>query len=357
MCGATAVAALIITIPYNAPQALADDRVTFSNATFDAVTHSASVEWFPYSGASSYQLRFHYPNGSACERVVSETAVTWSAASAPCPLTKDRGRYYLEVAPIGDQLVSGFNSSRSFFVDTPKTNRSSGRAVVSVFLNSPGCELRLGEVRGEIRRGKKTITEVFWNPEAGPTADGIPSLTSCGAYTREAFRARKQDRFGIYIGGRLCTTFKGSYVLNSDNPQVSCEVGASAVPLRRPAAGADAPADGSGASLPQPSTQSPQFDTMDAFVRYLAVRGVACPGQASVGPLQRACSRSRALTIWPSPAAARKQAQSNVDLLKAVAAVPSCRFIVVGNGLISDTNDNLLLNALSDSDPTVYSCS
>lgn len=271
---AAALLVLASTIALDAPQALADDRVKMNNTTFDSVDHAATVDWFPFPGASAYQLRFYYPDGSTCEKVVSETSVVWSKMSTPCPLRQDRGRYYLQVAPIGDQLVPIFNSSKSFFVDTPKKKRNSGRVVFQVHLDSPGCKLRLGEIKGEIRRGKKTVTEVFWNPETeiAPTVDGIPSLTSCGAVTREAFKVKKKDRLALYVGGRLCTTFKGSYLLNSDNSQVSCGVDKTGSPLKSPSGGTDAPGQGSGASTGN-SAGGSQSASETVTVLYTIARG------------------------------------------------------------------------------------
>jgi len=271
-CVGVAIAALALTIGFSAPSALADDRVTMNNTTFDPVSHSAAVDWFPFLGARAYQLRFFYPDGSTCEKVVNETSVVWTEASAPCPLTQDRGRYHVEVAPIGDQLVPAFNSSKSFFVDTPKKKRKSGRAVFTVFLDSPSCDLRLGEVRGEIRRGKKTMTEVFWNPEAALSASGARSLTSCGAFTREAFKVKKKDRLDLYVGGKLCTTFKGNYLLNSDNPQISCRVDRTGSPLKSPSGGADAPGQGSDSSLSDPADGS-QSANQTVTVVYTIARG------------------------------------------------------------------------------------
>jgi hypothetical protein len=124
----------------------------------------------------------------------------------------------VKIAPIGGQLNPAFNSSRSFFVDTPKKVTKQGRVTFLVRLDSPSCTLRPGEVVGEIRLGKKKVTDVFWASESSGPGD----VNSCWAATREALQVKKTDRYRLFVEGRQCTTFRGSYLLRSDNPQIFC---------------------------------------------------------------------------------------------------------------------------------------
>lgn len=212
-----------------APRAVADDRVTFQSTTYDPVDNSARIEWYPYQGAVEYQLRFHYPDASTCEMTTTAVQVTWNEQSNPCPLSRQRGRHYLLVWPIGETLNPNSSGSRSFFVDTPRETPPQGDVEFQIILRSEECELALGEIRGEIRRANTKITDVFWNPEPS-----ISLLTSCGDDTRERIRVERGQRFMLFVNRKACTSFNANYLLSSDNPQILCFVDRNGTPTKDP---------------------------------------------------------------------------------------------------------------------------
>ena len=248
---------------------------------------------------------------------------------------------------IEDRETTSFQPSRGAIAARTNTlskplNPKKQRVRVQVSLRSPECLLRLGRIRGKIRQGKKEITKVSWDAK-----DDLGDGTSCGDATTVSIRVEKGKRLQLYVGGELCTTFKTSYLLSRQKPQVSCTVDADLNPI-----------DDSVPPQPSPAApqSAPQFNSMDELASALAARGVACPGTGSVHPLQRTCSYTFALTIWPSPVAARDQAIENVALISSVLDDSRCQFLVVGNALLSVGGDPTVLTKLSDLRPVVYSC-
>lgn len=104
------------------------------------------------------------------------------------------------------------------------------------------------------------------------------------------------------------------------------------------------------------ANQSPpvpdSFDAVDEVVAALEDRGIECPGTESVGPLQRSCSDTFAITVWPSEQTAKARAQGNVQDLESIGI--ECQFIVIRNALLS--NKALDPKQLDDLEPSIYRC-